>query len=125
MKKVNLFGYEIYENGTILRLSGKKPMAFHKTIEIIVNGKAKSVSYARLVYYAFHQDFDFENYKLLVQHKDNDYTNNAIDNLYVTNAKKHLRGKNHPRAKLTDEQIEEIKMLYKKGTMETKGEDTN
>lgn len=124
MKKVNLFGYEVYENGTILSLSGK-PMVFNKTIDLSINGNIKSVSYARFVYYAFHQDFDFDNHRFCVKHKDNNIKNNSIDNLYITNKKKHLRGENNSRAKLTDKQVEEIRELYFKNKLENKDESIN
>lgn len=124
MRKVNLFGYEVCENGTILGLNGK-PLAFHKTIDLFINKKKKSVSYARFVYWAFNQDFNFENHKFCVKHKDNDIKNNAIDNLYITNKKKHLRGENNSRAKLTDEEVKEIRERYFKNEIESRDENIN
>lgn len=124
MRKVNLFGYEVCENGTILNLSGK-PMVFNKTIDLSINGEVKSVSYARFVYYAFHQDFDFENHRFCVKHKDNNIENNAIENLYITNKKKHLRGENNSRAKLTNKEVEEIREKYFKNEIESRDESIN
>ena len=63
MEEKQVLGYKVYEDGTILNLNGK-PKKNSKSITIKVgNKKYKSVSYARLVYYAFHQnDFDVNNY---------------------------------------------------------------
>lgn len=125
MKTIKVYGYEVREDGTIISLRGK-PMAFNKTISLMVDGKEKSVSYARFVYYAFHQnDFDFGNHKFCVKHKDNNNKNNRISNLYVTNKRNHLRGENNSRVKLTDKQIEEIREIYSKNDRESKGENLN
>lgn len=124
MKQVELFGYKIFENGTILALNGK-PMKFNKTITLSVNKKLKKVSYARFVYYAFNKDFDFNNHSYCVKHKDNDFSNNNINNLYITNKKEDIRGENHKMAKLTDKQVEEIKELYRKGQEKDRDINTN
>ena len=112
MKQVDLYGYKVLENGTILKLNGK-PMAFHKTIQMLIDDEIKSVSYARVVYYAFNQDtFDFNNHSYCVKHKDNNPKNNAIDNFYISDEKEYLWGEKHKKAKLTDEEVEEIRQLY-------------
>lgn len=125
MKQVNLFGYKIYDNGTILKLNGK-PMAFHKTIHIKVNNEVKNVSYARVIYYAFNQDtFDFDNHSYCIKHKDNNPKNNRLDNLYMTNQKDYLWGEKNKKAKLTEEEVEEIRKLYFIGEQENKGNGLN
>ena len=124
MKKVDLYGYTIFEDGTILKLNGE-PMKFNKTIEISINGKTSSVSYARLIYYAFHQDFDFSNHSYYVKHKDNDITNNHIKNLYITKRKEYLERDNNKKAKLTSQQVEKIKKLYDIGEEDNKGNSIN
>lgn len=125
MKQVDLFGYKVLENGVILKLNGK-PMAFHKTIQMVINGSLKSVSYARIVYYAFHQeDFDFENHSYCVKHKDGNEENNSIDNLYITDKKEYLWGENNKRCKLSKEDIENIRRLYSIGEQDNKGNGLN
>lgn len=123
MKKAKLFGYTVLENGQILGLNGK-PMKFNKTIQLSINGETKSVSYARFVYYAFHQeDFDFQNHSYCVKHKDNNGENCDINNLYATKEKKHLRGEKHSKAKLSNKDIQDIKEKYLKG--QERGQDKN
>lgn len=124
MKKIKLYGYEIYEDGTIISLSGK-PMAYSKTIDLTINGKSRSVSYARIIYYAFHPDFDFNNHSYTVKHKDKNIKNNHIDNLYITNEKIHLRGENNKKSKLTDKEAEEIRRIYFKDKIENSDKNKN
>lgn len=124
MKQIELYGYKVFENGTILGLNGK-PMNFNKTIELSINGNSKAVSYARFVYYAFNRDFDYKNYSYCVKHKDNDITNNNINNLYITNEREHLHRENNMKSKLTDEEIKEIKKLYFIGEEDNKGNGKN
>ena len=125
MKQVDLYGYKVLENGTILKLNGK-PMAFHKTIQMLIDNEIKSVSYARVVYYAFNQDtFDFNNHSFCVKHKDNNPKNNAIDNLYISDEKEYLWGKKHKKSKLTDEEVDEIRRLYFIGEEDNKGNGLN
>lgn len=114
MEKINLYGYTIYDNGNILTLNGDL-MKFNKTITLSINGELKKVSYARFVYYAFHQNFDFDNHKLIIKHKDNNIENNDINNLYMEHCGEHLKGEKNSRAKLTNKEVMEIKELYKKG----------
>lgn len=114
MEKVELFGYIVYANGEIYR-DGVK-VNYQKTIRVMWNNKfSRFVSYARFVYYAFHQDFNFNDRSFCVKHKDENEENNAIDNLYATNKKEYLKGEKHKLSKLTDKQIEEIKYLYEYG----------
>ncbi len=126
MEEKQVLGYKVYEDGTILNLNGK-PKKNSKSITIKVgNKKYKSVSYARLVYYAFHQnDFDVNNYSYHVEHKDGNKDNNAIDNLYITNNKKFLWGENHKKSKLSIEDMKEIKRLYSIGQKKNEGQNTN
>lgn len=115
MKKTTLFEYEAYENGDIYYNNEK--VEYRKSIKVMWENKIlRSVSYARFVYYAFHQkDFDFNNYSYVVRHKDDDEQNNSIDNLYSTNTKDYLCGEKHKMSKLTDKQMQEIQDLYKRG----------
>ena len=125
MKQVDLFGYKVLENGTILKLNGE-PMKYQKTIQIIWNkNEPKSVSYSRFVYYAFHQDFDFNNHSYCVKHKDNNLKNNNINNLYISDKKEYLWGENNKKSKLTDEEVKEIKEMYSIGREVNKGYELN
>lgn len=115
MEKAKLFDYEVFSNGDIYH-QGKK-VKYKKSIRVIWVGKfTRYVSYARFVYYAFHQDdFDFNNHSYCVKHKDDNIENNSINNLYITNSKDYLRGEKHKMSKLTKEQIQEIRRLYEQG----------
>lgn len=126
IKQVELFGYKVLSNGTILKLNGE-PMKYQKTIPILWGNKtSKSVSYARFVYYAFHQnDFDFDNHSYCVKHKDNNIKNNNIDNLYISKEKEYLKGEKHKMAKLTDDEVDEIRKLYFIGEEDNKGNGLN
>lgn len=125
MKQAELFGYKVLENGVIIGFNNE-PISFAKTITIMINGEMKSVSYARFVYYAFHQnDFDFSNHSYCVKHIDNNPKNNAIDNLYITNEKDYLWGEKHKKSKLTNEEVEEIRRLYYIGEEDNKGNGLN
>ena len=125
MKQAELFGYKVLENGVIIGFNNE-PISFAKTITIMINGEMKSMSYARFVYYAFHQnDFDFSNHSYCVKHIDNDPKNNAIDNLYITNEKDYLWGEKHKKSKLTNEEVEEIRKLYYIGEKDNKGNGLN
>ena len=112
MKKVNFYDYIIYENGDIISPKGKK-LSFNKTITLLINGKYKKFSYARVVYFSFHKELDFYNYSFCVKHKDNNIRNNNLNNLYITNKKENISGEKHKLHKLTDEEVREIRELYK------------
>ena len=117
MQKVTLFGYTIYENGDIIGLKGNLINKEQSQIKITLKhiNKRVSISYARYVYWAFHKDtFDFKNKEIFVTHKDNDQYNYNINNLVVINKRDILQGEKHKLSKLTNEQVEEIKEVYKK-----------
>jgi len=126
IEQVDIFGYKVLSNGTILKLNGK-PMKYQKTIPILWEDKiSRSVSYSRFVYYAFHQeDFDFNNHSYCVKHKDNNVKNNNINNLYITDEKEYLKGEKHKMAKLTNEEVDEIRRLYFIGEEDNKGNGLN
>ncbi len=122
MEKAELFDYVVYANGEIYRNGAK--VNYQKNIRVMWGQKfSRFVSYARFVYYAFHQDFDFNDHSFCIRHKDGNAENNAIENLYATNKKEYLRGGKHKMAKLTDRQIAEIKYLYNYG--QDKSQDLN
>jgi hypothetical protein len=117
MKSVDFHGYTIYENGKIIGLYGKevKKRINNGRYEIRLNieGKRKNYMVSRLVYYVFNP-FDIEDKNICVSYKDNDKLNIDLSNLYLTHRKELIQGDKHQqRAKLTNEQAEEIRQLYK------------
>lgn len=117
MRKIDFHGYTIYENGTIIGIYGKevKKRLNNDRYEVRLNieGKRKNFVASRLIYYAFNP-FDIENKDLCVSFKDENKQNIHLDNLYLTERKNLIQGDKHTaRSKLTNEQVEEIKQLYK------------
>lgn len=110
-------GYTIFSDGRILGLYGK-PISKRLNngryeITLSVEGKRKSYIVARLMYYVFN-GFDIENRDLCITHKDGDTMNIDLDNLELQHRRDLIQGEKHRnRAKLTDEQTEEIRELYK------------
>ena len=115
MRKVSLWGYEIFEDGKIIGLHGHE---IKKGKQIKVkwgNGKAKMVSYARFVYYAFnYNNFNFNDKTIVVVHKNKDEEDYNINNLIAIKRKYINQGEYSSSSKLTDKQVEEIKKLYNK-----------
>ena len=111
---VELWGYKVYGDGRILGIYGKeiKP---NKQIKVRwgINGKNKFVSYARFVYYAFNfKNFNFNDMTIIIKHKNGNESDYSIDNLIAVKRKDYNQGENNAYAKLTDEQVEEIKKIY-------------
>lgn len=116
MKKVDLWGYKVFENGKIIGLHGKE-IKQGKQIKIKWGntGKVKMVSYARFVYYAFnYKNFNFNDKTIIVKHKNGNEEDCSINNLIIINRKYVNQGENSSSSKLTDAQVEEIKNLYSK-----------
>lgn len=115
MKKVQLWGYTIYEDGTIIGLKGKK-INYNKQIKIKW-GKQKQnrlVYYARFVYYAFnYKNFNFNDNQIVVQHINGINEDCRLENLIAKKRKYVNQGEYNKLSKLTDKQVEEIKYLYK------------
>lgn len=111
MNKVNLWGYTIYEDGTIIGLNGKR-MLHNKQVLIQRENTKKAVSYARFVYYAFNRDFDFDNKLIVIRHINGNKFDFSINNLASIEVKMIKQGENSTSAKLTDKEVEEIKALY-------------
>lgn len=117
MEYKEFHGYLIYEDGRIFGLYNRFITANvkngRKEIRLVVDGKRRHFILARLIYYVFH-GFDIEDKNLCVVHKDGDFLNCHIDNLDLKHRKDLIQGEKHTkRAKLTNEQIEEIRNLYK------------
>jgi hypothetical protein len=114
MNKVHLWGYTICDNGNIYGVRGKK---LNNSKQVKINGKLYFTSH--LVYYAFNQDtFDLEDRNNIIIHLDGNQLNHRLSNLKLESKKIIVQGENNIKSKLTDEQVEEIKELYKKGKEE-------
>lgn len=117
MRKVELWGYTIYEDGRIIGLHGKE-INYNRQIKVQWGNKkkAKMVYYARFVYYAFnYKNFNFNDKTIVVQHINGDNKDCHINNLVAVKRKFISQGQNNGLAKLTDAEVEEIKLLYRQG----------
>lgn len=117
MRTADFHGYTIYEDGTIIGLYGKevKKRINNGRYEVRLNieGKRKNYIVSRLVYYVFNE-FDINDQNLCVSYKDNDKLNIDLSNLYLTHRKDLIQGDKHRSiARVTDEQAEEIRQLWK------------
>lgn len=117
MNSVKYQGYTIYEDGKIMGLYKKEVKKRINNgryeVRIMIDGVRKNFIVARLMYYVF-IGFDIDNKDLCVIQKDDDYLNIHIDNLDVVHRKDLIQGEKHKnRSKVTDEQVEEIRKLYK------------
>ena len=116
MKKVELWGYTIFENGKIIGLSGKE-LSNNKQISIKWGKQKKNrvVNYARFVYYAFNfKNFNFNDRTIIIQHINGKEKDCNINNLKPFKIKMIKQGENSSSAKLTDKEVEEIKEMYLK-----------
>lgn len=114
MKSVELWGYTIYEDGTIIGLNGKK-IKNNRQIKVIWGNQKKSkfVYYARFVYYAFnYKNFNFNDNTIVVRHINGDEKDCHITNLVAIKRKFINQGQYNGLAKLSDKQAEEIKNIY-------------
>lgn len=117
MKFVDYHGYTIYEDGTIIGLYGKEVKKRNNNgryeVRIMIDSKRCNFTVARLIYHAFYP-FDLSDKNICISFKDNDKLNVHLNNLYQTERKDLIQGEKHiSRSKLTNQQAEEIKSLYK------------
>ena len=112
--KIGTFeGYTITEDGTIYGKHNKiLTLRWHKDrYEVRLNGKIYIL--ARIIYKAFNPDFAITDRDLCITFKDGNKKNIHIDNLECKHRKDIIQGENHKiRAKLTNEQAEEIRQLW-------------
>lgn len=122
MGSVDCFGYRIYENGEIIKLStGEKINGFQVIIKF-PGEKDRVVRRRRLIYWAFHQeDFDLAS-SLAVKSKDE---SDCLSSLYLEKRGKEIKGEKNHLAKLTDEQVLKIREEYKNGLIRNLGQDKN
>lgn len=110
-------GYKVSNYGNIISLQGR-PLSIRNNngryeTRLNINGKRQNFIVARLVYYLF-KGFDIENKNMCIINKDDNTLNVRIDNLMAIERKNLIQGEHHVKvSKLTNEQIEEIRELYK------------
>lgn len=109
--------YKIYKNGTIINKFGNKLKLRIKNnkyeVKLTINSERKNFIVSRLIYYVF-LPFDIIDKNLCISYKDNNSLNIHLDNLYLIHRKDLIQGEKHKTiAILTDQQIKEIKELYK------------
>lgn len=119
--------YEVSNLGNIRNIKTnrilKQSVSFgYKRIKLTKNGKGKEFSVHRVVLQSFTENSDN---KPIVNHKDGDKFNNYLNNLEWCTAKENVNhavntglmpsGINHPKAKLTKEDVLNIIELRKSG----------
>ena len=118
MHFVEMNGYTIYENGEILGKKGKalKPYLHngHAEVKINLDGSGpKHYTLSRLVYWAFHPEFDYDNKNMCVSCKTGNYITFTLQDLELKPRKDLIQGELHKScAKLTDHEVHEIRRLY-------------
>lgn len=118
MHFVQMNGYTIYENGEIIGKHGKplKPYIHKKHAEVKINLTGtgpKHYNLSRLVYWAFHPEFDYEDKNMCVSCKTGNYINFTLQDLELKPRKDLIHGELHKgSAKLTDQEVYEIRCLY-------------
>ncbi|HDK7195004.1 TPA: hypothetical protein PTV74_003311 [Clostridium botulinum] len=120
MNSKNFYSYIIYEDGTIKNsktgrnIKYREHKGHYETRLTIKQGERKSFTMSRLLYWLFIEQFDYNNKNLCVSYKDGNKLNISLNNLYLTERKNLIQGEGHKAVtKLTDEQIKEIKKIYK------------
>ena len=116
LKLKNDFLVKVGNNGTIIGLKGKyKPSSNNSKGYLRIHTKVGTYSVHRLVALAWIPN---PNNKPQVNHKDGNKLNNIVDNLeWVTNQENRIHAvkNNLSSARLTTQQVEEIRRLYETG----------
>ena len=114
MNSVEIFGYKVFENGVIKGKNGFE-MKQSRQIKVFYGDGYFYVDRARFVYYAFNKDtFDLHDKNYVVKFKDNNKKNYHIKNLVAIKKSLICHGENNVNFKLTDKQINDIKLIYEK-----------
>ena len=118
MRIKEYFGYYFREDGAVFKKNGIDRMKVREhngtlLVKLFIDGKSRYVLLHRVMYYLFVEEFDISNKDLCVIAKDKDFTNVSLDNLELKARNKIIQGHNNTRAKLTDEEVEQIRREYK------------
>lgn len=106
----------VYEDGTVIGIRDKIINKAKKNIIIKakIDNEFINIPIMRFIYYAFNQKtFDIKNYDIMITQKIKS-DDIGIANLEAIKRNKYIQGENNCNAKLTDKQIEEIVLKYKK-----------
>ena len=129
-KWIEAYGFEKYEvsdlgnirNKRTKRVLSQRPSRnSYMAVDLYREDGSKTTKYVhQLIMFSFngvHEDYGNQQGKYVIDHKDNNYLNNRLDNLqylkFEENSSKIkvLKGQNNPNNKLTEEQAREIKAL--------------
>ena len=119
--------YEVSDLGNVRNKRTKRVLTqrpsrnSYMCVDIYRNDGTKTTRYVhQLVIFSFngvHENYGNQKGKYVIDHKDNNYLNNRLDNLqylkFEENSSKitPLKGQSNPNSKLTEEQAREIKAL--------------
>ena len=106
MRQIKIDNYIVFEDGIVFNKYGKQ-LKIRKQIRL----NDKFVSYGRFIYWAFNQDFDINDYTNVIV-KINKNKGYELSNLKVIKEKDIKQGENNGYAKLTNDEVEEIKKRY-------------
>jgi hypothetical protein len=117
LDSVKYYDYTVYSDGTIENKSGRelKPRLQkdgHMSITLRLNKIKKYCSLARVIYHAFNPEFNVTDINNCVTFKDKNSQNCQLSNLYLAFRGDLIQGQKHKKAKLSEQQIKEIKSLY-------------
>ncbi len=118
MHFVEMNGYTIYENGEIIGRHGKplKPYIHNGHAEVKINligTDPKHYNLSRLVYWAFHPEFNYDDKNMCVSCKTGNYIHFTLQDLEAKPRQELIHGEHHKGcAKLTDHEVHEIRRLY-------------
>lgn len=118
MKSKEFYQYTITEQGDIFNTLTKRPITktLHKgnyEVRLTINGKKKVFSFHRLYYFLFVKEFDMSDTNICISIKDGNIQNITKNNLVLKSKKDIVQGEKAKMSKLTDQQVEEIRKLYK------------
>lgn len=123
-KCVELWGYKVYEDGSIVGILNKKLTQYKgsRYIKAKIEDKFINIPILRFVYYAFNQDtFDINDLSYIILPKDMNENNTALSNLVLERRSNIIWGENNINSKLTDEQVKDIIKKYKNGNKKSDG----
>ena len=129
-KWIEAYGFEKYEVSDLGNVRNKRTKRIltqrpsrngYMSVDLYKSDGSKTTKYVhQLIMFSFngvHENYGNQKGKYVIDHKDNNYLNNRLDNLqylkFEENSSKIkvLKGQNNPNNKLTEEQAREIKAL--------------